>query len=81
MRREIELRASAGQREDFVAVVEIIPFPDGRMPDVVPWGTRTFIQPSPDKHPSTPRKSNEGRWVYVEAFVVWSLTASPGLPR
>jgi hypothetical protein len=68
--REIELRVSTGE---FVAVVEIPPFPDQGLPEVVMWGVRTFLRtPEPKEAP--------GRPVYTEGFAVMSLTPSPGKP-
>lgn len=60
----IELQTSGG---DFVAFVEIAPFPPGREPDVVTWGIRTFAKRTRD--------------LYVEAFAVVSVTPSPGLDK
>ena len=74
MMRKIELWTSGGK---YVATVEIAPFPDHNMPKVVVWGERFFVlnQPYPDTlNPSKP-------WPYNECFTVFSLTASPGLPR
>jgi hypothetical protein len=68
---EIELRTDQGH---FVAVVEIPPFPDSGLPEVVVWGTRTFLL-ARDAEPPT------ARVVYEEGFAVMSLTPSPGLPR
>lgn len=62
--RRIELRTGGG---DFVACVEILPFPKG--PDVVAWGERLFV----------PRPGETD--VYYEAFGITSVTPSPGLPR
>ena len=39
--REVELWTAD---DHFVAVVEIAPFPDRGMPEVVRWGDRVFIQ-------------------------------------
>jgi len=54
-----------------VAWVEIPPLPNSQLPNVVLWGTRTFVRDNyaPDAIP-----------VYREAFAVASLTPSPGLP-
>jgi hypothetical protein len=51
----------------FVALVEIAPVVTP--PDVVVWGTRTFTL------------CDSETLAYREAFAVWSLTPSPGLPR
>ena len=66
--REIELRTSS---HEFVAVVEILPFPDKGLPEVVVWGERTFIR-TPDVARNRP--------VYTEGLTVLSLTPSPGMP-
>lgn len=58
----------------FVADVEIAPFLDRAMPDVVMWGDRVFVRQG------APGRKTDGHWVYSEAFAVVSLTPSPGLP-
>jgi len=70
MLREIELCTSDG---GFVAVVDVLPFPDKGMPRVVVWGSRTFWL--------DPERVQLERWVYSECFAVVSLTESPGRPR
>lgn len=57
---------------EYVATVEIPPFPPDTLPHVVLWGTRVFTLVQP---PSTSRVQ------YVEQFACVSLTPSPGLPR
>jgi hypothetical protein len=67
--RQIELWTAGGE---YVATVEIPPFPDHAM-----WGVRCFVnnKPYPDTlHPEKP-------WAYNECFAVASVTESPGLPR
>lgn len=68
--RDIELQTRDGH---FVATVEIAPFPDRGMPEVVSWGDRVFVreQRSPGRAPELP-------WVYLEACAAVSFTASPG---
>lgn len=66
--RRIELLTQEGE---FVAVVEIAPFPDTGMPEVVMWGDRVFTRRG--------AQSTDTSWVYVESFAVVSLTPSPGL--
>ena len=68
--REVELRSTDGAH--FVAVVEIVPFPDRGMPDMVAWGDRVFL----NKEETQP---TSGRWVYREGFAVVSFTKSPGI--
>lgn len=71
--RQVELwTGSNGGVRGFVAVVEILPFPDERLPDVIVWGERTFKNYAIGMH---------GRPRYVEAFAVVSLTESPGRPQ
>lgn len=70
--REIELFTRDG---NFVAVVDVLPFPDSGMPEVVMWGNRTFtagIKTQPH---------DGGRWRFTEAFAFVSLTPSPGRCR
>jgi hypothetical protein len=69
--REIELWTRDG---NFVAVVDIPPFPDTGMPEVVMWGDRTF-------HNNAGHQTESKRWVYNEVFLVVSLTPSPGRRR
>lgn len=59
-------------KHHFVAVVDIPPFPDTALPDVVVWGTRTFRMYALGDH---------GRPRYLETFAVVSLTPSPGRQR
>ena len=66
--REIELVTSAGE---FVAIVDIAPFPDRGLPDVVGWGDRVFRL-----HGTSVRHS--GMPLYREGFGVVSFTPSPG---
>jgi hypothetical protein len=61
-----------------VAIVELAPFLDARMPDVVVWGARIFQR---QVRPDADDESGRNAWRYVEAFAVVSLTPSPGLPR
>jgi hypothetical protein len=68
--REIELRTGTHQ---FVAIVEIPPFPDRGLPEVVVWGIRTFLI-------SVVTDGDESRSIYTEVFAYMSLTPSPGLP-
>lgn len=68
---DIELQSDHG---DFVAVVEILPFP--RLPAVVVWGVRTFTL-----HTAGERPAEGALPVYREAFAFVSLTPSPGKPR
>lgn len=70
MLQEIELWTAD---VEFVAVVDILPFPASSMPEVVGWGDRVF------KRGCRPAKGE--RWRYYEAFAVVSLTPSPGRPR
>lgn len=72
--RNIELWTSGGE---YVATVEIPPFPDHGMPKVVTWGVRCFVNNKP--YPDTLRP--EKPWAYNECFAVASVTESPGLPR
>ena len=67
--RQIELRTAS---HDFVAVVEIPPFPDAGLPEVVIWGSRTFSR--------VPDVQHLDRVVYAEVFACVALTPSPGLP-
>lgn len=64
--RDITLWTAKGLH--FVATVQIAPFPDQGMPEVVLWGARVFrardVQPT------------DGPWVYHEVFAVASLTTS-----
>lgn len=79
--REIELYTSDG---GFVAVAEIVPFPDAGMPTVILWGERVFVVARgavADDLARTYGPRGDGRWRYVEAFAVVSFTPSPGLPR
>lgn len=69
--RKVQLITKAG---GFVAFVEIVPFPDAGMPDVVAWGDRLFARFAP--HPDDARV-----WTYTEVFAVVSFTPSPGLPE
>lgn len=69
--RQITLRTKGG---GFVAVVEIAPFPDDGLPDIVAWGERVFMR-------SIWGKDEMGRPVYEEAFAHVSFTPSPGLPQ
>lgn len=62
--RDIELHTRDGH---FVALVEIPPFPAGKLPEVVTWGTRCFVMADESAEP--PR--------YTEAFAVVSCTPSP----
>jgi hypothetical protein len=62
---KIELRTAT---DEFVAVVELPPFPPEAMPEVVLWGSRVF-------------KLAGGPLNYREVFACVSLTPSPGLPR
>lgn len=75
--REIELYTADGH---FVAVVEIAPFPDNGMPDVVGWGDRVFTRWRQNTDVLADGWK-AGRWPYQEAFGVVSFTPSPGLPR
>ena len=63
--RRVALYTADGE---FVAVVEILPF--GKNPDVVLWGSRTFVL----------APLSVGSDCYVETFFSTSLTPSPGLP-
>ncbi len=70
--RKVELLTRIG---DYVATVEIPPFPDAGMPKVVMWGARTFVC---DRfYPEL----GEEPWPYLECFAAVSLTESPGLER
>jgi len=72
--REVELWTAIGHEAPaFVATVDIPPFPDKGMPQVIIWGDRTF----------TVRETQpaDARWGYREVFCVVSLTPSPGKPR
>src|SRR5581483_10321938 len=72
--REIELWTALGHESpQFVAIVDIPPFPDKGMPQVVIWGDRTFK--SRETQPA------DARWEYDEVFCVVSLTPSPGKPQ
>ena len=73
--REIELWTRDGH---FVAVVDIPPFPDKGMPDVVMWGDRVFHNNAGHQ---TDGSGKSMRWVYNEVFSCVSLTPSPGRPR
>lgn len=66
--REIELQP--GGR--LMAIVEIPPYVDSAMPDVVAWGDRVFQKTG---------ATCGGRAVYREAFAVVSFTPSPGIPQ
>lgn len=62
---------------EYVATVDIAPFPDAGMPTVVIWGTRFFHLAS-----GNAQSTNDGSpWKYQECFCTASLTPSPGLPR
>lgn len=74
--REVELKTRDG---DFVAVVEIAPFPDAGMPEVVMWGDRVFISELATRH-QLPDDS-PARWAYREGCAVVSFTPSPGLQK
>lgn len=87
--REIELWTRDNQ---FVAVVDILPFDDGRMPDIVAWGERMFGLATSNGAPlrctnaahdggACSHASREGRFVYREAFAAVSFTPSPGKPQ
>jgi hypothetical protein len=67
--RQVELQTKDGH---FVATVEITPFPDPGMPEVLTWGDRTF---------TFHERRKPAPWVYREAFAVVSLTESPGAPK
>lgn len=62
--RAIRLECTDG---DYVATVQIPPFHDDKMPQVVMWGDRCFARASIH--------------VYRETFCVASVTASPGLDK
>jgi hypothetical protein len=71
--KRIQLMTSGnGAAQAFVAQVEVPPFDDKAMPDVVMWGSRAFVIHQLDA---------SGLWIYREAFAFVSLTPSPGLPR
>lgn len=55
----------------FVAVVEILPFDDLCLPQVVVWGDRAFALHA---------LAGEPLPVYREVLAIVSLTPSPGLP-
>lgn len=61
---------------EYVATVEIAPFPDKGMPTFVGWGDRIF-----HLNPAQVQFTNGSPWKYQECFAVVSFTASPGLPR
>jgi hypothetical protein len=76
--RDIELWTRDGH---FVAVVEILPFPDDKLPEVILWGARFFLKHDigvgvvvPQAGPSPPPR-------YDECFCHVSLTPSPGKER
>lgn len=71
--REVELRT---RDDEFVAVVDILPYLDHGMPDVIAWGSRLFYSRTLKGFVVTPPH----RWVYLEAFAVTSFTTSPGRP-
>lgn len=75
--RQVELYTDDGR---FVAVVEIVPFPDRGMPKVIMWGDRVFVRALQDP-PSQDFDPLRDRWPFREAFSVVSFTPSPGLPR
>lgn len=77
--RDIELVTGADR--GFVATVEIAPFPDDKLPDVVIWGERVFKRDGSvflgdHRRPGTAEVPR-----YLEAFAVVSLTPSPGKPK
>lgn len=72
--RKIELWTVGGE---YVATVEIPPFPDHAMPKVVTWGVRCFVNNKP--YPDTLRP--EKPWAFNECFAVASVTESPGVER
>ena len=57
---------------EFVADVELPPFIDRGMPEVVMWMERCFLRHG---------RYTEGPWFYIEAFWMVSPTSPPGLPR
>ncbi len=77
--REVELRVADGE---FVAVVEVPPYPDEGMPQVVLWGERCFarLDVEGDVVVGWVPLVHRGRWVYGEASLTVSATPSPGLP-
>lgn len=64
--KRVELRTDSG---DFVAMVDVPPFPSRYDPCVVIWGDRVFVL------------DDEISGAYIEAFAVTSLTPSPGFPK
>jgi hypothetical protein len=73
--RKIELITANG---GYVATVEIPPFPDQSLPQVVMWGDRCFTKSG--THYVDP-KQPEKPWSYFECFAVASITPSPGVAR
>jgi len=57
---------------EHVADVELTPFVDHMMPEMVMWAERCFMRHGKFRH---------GQWYYVEGFWVVSRTPLPGLPR
>lgn len=68
--REITL-FTEGSRGEFVAVVEILPFPDLGLPRVVLWGSRCFVL--------TTACDAQDRPIFGETLAAISFTPSPGL--
>ncbi len=66
--REIELQIANGE---FVAFVDIPPYPNMGLPPIVVWGDRVFA-----KHETV--DAAHGHPVYREIWMVVSFTASPG---
>ena len=67
--RRVELFVGSGE---YVATVEIAPFPDKGMPRIIVWGERFFALRNP---------CYDRPWAYEEVFTVVSFTPSPGLER
>ena len=76
--RKVELQT---RDRKFVAIVEIVPFPDRGMPDIVAWGERVFIRGDYNSEGIHVTMPADQPWPYVEAFAHVSFTPSPGLPK
>ena len=63
-RVELHVKALPGEKETFVAAVAIPPFQT--MPEVITWGTRTFLRETDEK--------------YVECFAVAAVMDWPKEP-
>lgn len=76
--RTVELQTRDGK---FVACVEITPFPDPGMPEIVAWGDRIFLRSDYRNDGEVVTMPGGKPWPYREVVAHISFTKSPGLPR